>query len=64
LNKECRGSLTFGKTKKDPNTFFPRRVEGSYEYDWKPYEGKENGATTPKSKAGITLANEKDDLPF
>lgn len=51
---ECKGSLTFGQKKEDPDTFYLRRNEAN-EYDWKAYvEGqpveKVNIQQIPKQK--------------
>ena len=35
---KCRASVTFGKKKDDPDTYFLRRKENSRDLDWKAYE--------------------------
>jgi len=40
--KSCRGSLTFGCTVEDPNTFYLRKNKETKEYDWKPFNPEDN----------------------
>ena len=34
---KCKGSLVFGQTQEDPNTFYLRKDKETKKYDWKPY---------------------------
>jgi len=59
---DCGGSLTFGQTKKDPNTFYLRKTDGVL--DWVARETKKENLP-PEPTAGAMREREIDEgLPF